>query len=316
MQKTTRDLQTPSQAAAWFFKAVFLPPITLVDKCLDGFRVAPQPEDLWVVHGDTLSTLVGSIWAKRMGGVIAHIEAGLRSNEIFRPFPEEITRRIVSRLARLHFPQDETSTANLVAQSVRGEIIPTNGNTLYDALDVLRGSDDCSKLPEHSFVIANIHRNENLNNQSHWECILDTLCLSAQSHRVYMVMHPPTEFKLKLDGAARQKLVNAGIIILPRVNFRLFIQLINKSAYVISDGGSNQEECAYLGKPCLIMRKESERIEGLTRSCLLSEFIPERIHAFLGNPESYAQKPTFFSRRPSSIIVQRLHDEYVERGGV
>ncbi|QWE10858.1 UDP-N-acetylglucosamine 2-epimerase [Polynucleobacter sp. es-EL-1] len=314
LQATTRDLQTASQALAWFFRAVVTAPSTMRKQCINAFGVSPQAGDIWIVHGDTLSTLLGSIWAKRNGGIIAHIEAGLRSKYIFRPFPEEINRRLVSRLASLHFPQDEVARLNLVSQSVKGDVIPTHGNTLYDALEVLRDSNWGEPLPDSPFVVANIHRNENLSSTDRWECILETLCLAAQEQPVYLVMHPPTELKLKMDSAAHQRLAKAGVITLPRVTFRRFIQLINKSRYVISDGGSNQEECAYLGKPCLILREESERVEGLNESCLLSKFIPEKIHQFLASPESYARSKTIFSKTPSSIVVGGLQDAYAKRG--
>lgn len=314
LQRTTRDLQTASQALVWFFRATTTPPSSIRRQCIDALGVAPRTEDLWIVHGDTLSTLLGSIWAKRMNGIIAHIEAGLRSKYIFRPFPEEINRRLVSRLARLHFPQDELAKSNLLSQSVKGNVIPTHGNTLYDALEVLSDTSWGDKLPESPFVIANIHRNENLANPDRWESILETLCLAAKMQPVYLVMHPPTEFKLKVDTTAQRRLEQAGVITLPRVTFRRFIQLISKSRYVITDGGSNQEECAYLGKPCLILREESERIEGLNQSCLLSEFSFEKIQYFLASPESYEFPKTSFSKTPSSIIVRVLEKAYAKRG--
>jgi UDP-N-acetylglucosamine 2-epimerase (non-hydrolysing) len=314
LQNTSKDLQTAAQALAWFFRAVITTPKSIRHQCMSVLSASPQVGDIWIVHGDTLSTLLGSIWAQRMGGVIAHIEAGLRSKYILRPFPEEINRRLVSRMASLHFPQDEVARQNLVSQPVKGKVIPTNGNTLYDALEVLSDSNWGETLPESPFVIANIHRNENLSNSARWECILETLCLAAKEQVVYLVMHPPTEFKLNMDVAARERLTNAGVITLPRVTFRRFIQLINKSRYVISDGGSNQEECAYLGKPCLILREESERVEGLTESCLLSEFKADKIHHFLGSPESYARPKTIFGKTPSSIVVQGLQAFYAKEG--
>jgi UDP-N-acetylglucosamine 2-epimerase (non-hydrolysing) len=314
LQNTSKDLQTATQALAWFFRAVITMPKSINRQCMSTLSASPQAGDIWIVHGDTLSTLLGSIWAKRMSGVIAHIEAGLRSKYIFRPFPEEINRRLVSRMASLHFPQDEVARINLVSQSVKGEVISTNGNTLYDALAVLGDTNWGDPLPEAPFVIANIHRNENLSNTTRWEYIIETLCLAAQDQPVYLVMHPPTELKLKVDTAALQRLTNAGVITLPRVTFRRFIQLINKSRYVISDGGSNQEECAYLGKPCLILREESERVEGLTESCLLSEFKTEKIHHFLSSPESYARQKTVFGETPSSVVVRTLQAFYAKGG--
>lgn len=314
LQTSTRDLQTAPQALTWFLKAVMLSHKTIRSKCMNMLSVSPKKGEIWVVHGDTLSTLLASIWAKGCNGVIAHIEAGLRSKSIFRPFPEEINRRIVSRMAAIHFPQDEVARDNLIAQSVKGEIILTNGNTLYDALEVLSESNWGEPLPQPPFVIANIHRNENLGNADRWECILDTLCLAAKEQPVYLVMHPPTEFKLKMDMEARKRLASAGVIMLPRVTFRRFIQLIHKSRYVISDGGSNQEECAYIGKPCLILREESERVEGLSQSCLLSKFIPEKINHFLTFPETYAGSKISFTKTPSSIVVEAIENIYAKRG--
>lgn len=306
LQTSSRDLQAASQALTWFLKAVMTIPNTLRHKCMNTLGVSPNKGDIWVVHGDTLSTLLASIWAKRLSGIIAHIEAGLRSKTIFRPFPEEINRRIVSRMATIHFPQDEIARDNLISQSVKGGVILTSGNTLYDALEVLSESNWGEPLPKAPFVIANIHRNENLGNTDRWECILETLCLAAQAQPVYLVMHPPTEFKLKMDLQAQQRLTKAGVITLPRVTFRRFIQLIHKSRYVISDGGSNQEECAYLGKPCLILREESERVEGLTTSCRLSKFDKNIINNFISNPDQYRRERTVFSKRPSITIIETL----------
>jgi UDP-N-acetylglucosamine 2-epimerase (non-hydrolysing) len=306
LQTSSKDLQTAPQALAWFLKALMTSPKTIRNKCMNMLGVSPNKGEIWVAHGDTLSTLLASIWAKRFNGVIAHIEAGLRSKAIFRPFPEEINRRIVSRMATLHFPQDEVARDNLISQSVKGEIILTNGNTLYDALEVLSENNWGEPLPESPFVIANIHRNENLGNADRWECILETLCLAAQEQSVYLVMHPPTEFKLKIDVQAQQRLARAGVITLPRVTFRRFIQLIHKSRYVITDGGSNQEECAYLGKPCLILREESERVEGLTTSCRLSKFNKYIINDFISNPDQYRKEREIFSKRPSITIIETL----------
>ncbi len=311
LQTSTRDLQTALQALVWFLKAVMTMPNTMRHKCINTLGVTPNKGDIWVVHGDTLSTLLASIWAKRLNGKIAHIEAGLRSKSIFRPFPEEINRRVVSRMATIHFPQDEIARDNLVSQSVKGAVILTNGNTLYDALEVLSDNNWGDPLPESPFVIANIHRNENLGNADRWECILETLCMAAQEQPVYLVMHPPTEFKLKMDMQAQQRLTKAGVITLPRVTFRRFIQLINKSRYVISDGGSNQEECAYLGKPCLILREESERAEGLTTSCRLSKFNKYIINDFISNPDKFRRESTIFSQRPSMVIVETLYKQVI-----
>jgi UDP-N-acetylglucosamine 2-epimerase (non-hydrolysing) len=121
-----------------------------------------------------------------------------------------------------------------------------------------------------------------------------------------MVLHPPTSQKLLRDTQSNARLKDAGVELLPRIIFSQFIKLIHNARYVITDGGSNQEECAYLGKPCLILRTETERLEGLTKNCLLSKFEPELINNFIENPEKFQHMPTKFSINPSSKIVARL----------
>jgi UDP-N-acetylglucosamine 2-epimerase (non-hydrolysing) len=121
-----------------------------------------------------------------------------------------------------------------------------------------------------------------------------------------MVLHPPTSQKLIRDIESDLRLRGAGVELLPRIVFGQFIKLIHQARYVITDGGSNQEECAYLGKPCLILRTETERLEGLTKNCLLSKFESVLIDNFIENPEKFQHNPTKFMITPSSKIVTRL----------
>ncbi|MDT8397325.1 MAG: UDP-N-acetylglucosamine 2-epimerase [Pseudomonadales bacterium] len=271
--------------------------------------IRPQKGAIWVVHGDTLSTVIGALWSRKAEGLLAHVEAGLRSTSLFRPFPEELNRRFVSMVAKVHFYQDDKAGQNLRNAGVRGEILGSGGNTLYDALDLLGEDGDDDGLPGQPYVVANIHRFENLNDKRRWDIIVETLCLAAVGQPIYLVLHPPTEEKLKNNPEMRQKLEKAGVILSPRMPFSKFIRVIHNARYVISDGGSNQEECAYLGKPCLILRMESEREEGLDASCYLTEFDEVRIAAFLENPETYLREKTVFEKSPSGIIMDFLMEK-------
>jgi UDP-N-acetylglucosamine 2-epimerase (non-hydrolysing) len=250
---------------------------------------------------------VGAYWCWRLRGFLAHVEAGLRSESLLRPFPEEINRRIVSRFARIHFVQDEVAKNNLKEVGVTGEIVLTNGNTLYDALEVLR-----TNLPQdlhaftRPFIIANIHRHENLISAKKWRSIIKTLLYAQNKMPVYLVMHPPTEHRLSIEVVDRKLLEGSGVVLLPRITFTKFISLINQSTLVISDGGSNQEECAYLGKPCLIMREETERIEGLGRNCVLSKFDWQIIQKFIDEVDSYQFAPYLMNESPSDTILRHL----------
>ncbi|HEY0894862.1 MAG TPA: UDP-N-acetylglucosamine 2-epimerase, partial [Cellvibrio sp.] len=122
-------------------------------------------------HGDTFSTLLGSLLAKLHGHRNAHIESGLRSFDIFNPFPEELVRRIVFLLTNLYYCPNEIAKENLHHHS--GEKIITNGNTLYDALCTIKQqpTPDTLNIPPVPFAITSFHRFENIFNDSKLEKI-------------------------------------------------------------------------------------------------------------------------------------------------
>jgi UDP-N-acetylglucosamine 2-epimerase (non-hydrolysing) len=318
------DLRSSSQALGWFVPALTLSGRKLRARLLAACGEAPEPGAPWVVHGDTLSTLVGALWARRLGARVAHVEAGLRSSSLLSPFPEELTRRWVSRLARMHFAPDARACRNLRKVGVRGTIVDTGGNTLYDAVELAleqsaasaagAGVTASSSWPDQvpfggPFALANLHRFENLNSRSGWELLVGTVLQAAVKLPVVWVLHPPTEAKLEEDPASRAKLQAAGVTLLPRLPFRSFLRLLEASAFVLSDGGSNQEECHYLGKPCLILRERSERFEGLEGgSCLLSGLRPELITAFLSDPDRYRRPPVRLASSPARRIMSALLD--------
>lgn len=303
---TDRDLASSADALKWFSRAMATGASTLRAKLSEGGRPSSK-QDAWIVHGDTLSTLVGSSWGRRLGLEVAHVEAGLRSPKILEPFPEEISRRMVSRLARVHFPQDSKAEQNLKKARVRGQVIPTAANTLLDALRlVLKGAPPQAK----GYVVANLHRFENLSSDSRWSVLVDVLVRAAKkSGTVHFVLHPHTQAKLESDPVARARLETAGVKPVPRMMFSQFIPLLNGADYVLSDGGSNQEECHYLGKPCLLLRDSTERQEGLDGSCLLSRFDPVKIDRFLDDPSRFRRAPLSDDIRPSQTILDTLLGE-------
>jgi UDP-N-acetylglucosamine 2-epimerase (non-hydrolysing) len=308
--ETGSDLKTSAHALAWFLRAMLLLPRAQLRRRISAATggVCPDPaHDFWLVHGDTLSTLVGSLFARRLGIRLAHIEAGLRSAKLFNPFPEEITRRMVSRLARHHFTQDQRAYHNLVDRKIVGEVIDTGGNTLIDAIRYARAEPEEPDYPAGPYAVANLHRFENLHSQVRWEHMLRVLEQAAAKTTVLLVLHPPVQEKLDREPTTRASLERAGVLLLPRQPFIPFIKLLARSAYVISDGGSNQEECHYLGKPCLILRDTTERMEGLDGGCcLLSRFDQPVIERFLADPSRFERPETGFSVLPSACILETL----------
>jgi UDP-N-acetylglucosamine 2-epimerase (non-hydrolysing) len=306
---TNSDLKTSAHALTWFTRAMLLSAAQLRRKIAAASGgVLPNPErDFWLVHGDTLSTLVGSVYARRLRIRLAHVEAGLRSSQLFKPFPEEITRRLVSRFARHHFTQDQRAYQNLISRKIAGAVVDTGGNTLIDAIRYARREPEEPDYPAGRYAVANLHRFENLHSPSRWEHMLKVLEQAAAKTRVLLVLHPPVQEKLDREPAMRARLERAGVILLPRQPFVPFIKLLARSAFVISDGGSNQEECHYLGKPCLILRDATERMEGLDGgSCVLSRFDPTVIERFLEDPSRYQRPETGFAVLPSERILDTL----------
>jgi UDP-N-acetylglucosamine 2-epimerase (non-hydrolysing) len=288
------DLQKASSALRWMMRALFS---SLRPKLLKSEK------SFVVVHGDTLSTLVGAWLGRRAGIPVVHIEAGLRSSSLFNPFPEEITRRLVSRLASFHMAPDQRAADNL--RGVTGKVICTQGNTLLDAV-LLSANLGHAKIPSEPFALVNIHRFENLNSAARWKKIIETTVQAAEKTNLIFVVHPQTRHKLEQDVASQQKLTQRRIEIRDRMPFSEFIGLLKASRYLISDGGSNQEECSYLGKPCLLLRESTERQEGLETCCVLSRFDDQVIAQFLEEPEKLKSPPLLGTRGPSAIILDSL----------
>lgn len=305
--ETGKDLTSASSALKWFLQSLILAPSPLRERL--GIRESEKcSEDFFFVHGDTLSTLLGATYAKRLGMKLVHVEAGLRSKYLFQPFPEEINRRLTSELVDWHMAPDETAKHNLLSAGFEEQIVDTSGNTLIDSIRRVLGAPSPLdwEVPGESYVVANLHRHENLTSTKRWNRLVETVLIAQQKLPVYFALHAPAEEKLNEDSVSKQKLIEAGVTLLPRMKFSQFIRLLNSAEYVLSDGGSNQEECYYLGKPCLILRETTERIEGLGENALLSQFHTRKIKHFIENYKSFKRDPIQLSIQPSRKILSTL----------
>lgn len=262
-----------------------------------------------LVHGDTISTAIGAIIGKLLGHRVGHIESGLRSFNVFHPFPEELTRLLVFNLSDYYFCPGEWAVNNVA--SYRGCKIDTKFNTQMDAVK------DCWNRNEHlneayglsRYCVVSTHRFENWSSKRNANNIFNLIELIASEVPVIFVMHPFTMKKLNKYGLLDQLRQNANIIIRKRSDFYSFINLVSQSEFVVTDGGSNQEECAYLGKPCLLLRKASERREGINENVVLSGFDEFVVRDFLSNYDKYAREPLIDSVSPSQLILEFLRSQ-------
>ncbi len=262
--------------------------------------VFSDQDGMVLVHGDNLTTAIGVALAFRAGLPFAIVEAGLRSGHPLHPFPEELLRVILPRAAGLLFAPSQTAVDNLKKMKVRGRVVYTAGNTIADALRLVLGLD----LPQaQDYGLWNFHRLETLLVPGR----VDKLCrllLDARRHGpVKFILDLPTRPKLETTGWL-ERLERAGVELLPVLAYPEFIGLLARAGYVATDGGSIQEECALLGVPCLLLRRKTERPDGLGRNVsLLADMTPE---TFLSQLEEYRTAPVFPRNSPSALIAKEL----------
>lgn len=262
----------------------------------------------WVmVHGDTISTVMGAYAAKRLGMKVAHIEAGLRSHNYLNPFPEEIDRMLVSRVAFLHFAPGQQATDNL---SGKVGVINTEQNTLFDSLryaeQVPCEDQRIKELQKQPYFVFVIHRQENLANDEFVKAVMRNVDEAASQMKCVVILHKITELKLEQLGLLNQIKQDSRYICFSRVEYFDFMKLLSHSKYVITDGGSNQEELYYMGKPALIMRKTTERNEGLGHNAKLYGGDADTIREFSEHYREFEKEPIETDITVSELIVDTI----------
>ena len=296
-----KDITKISQMIIWTIQC-------LIHTFRNKKKIFKDQKGVVLVHGDAFSVLLGAIMGKIAGLKVGYIEAGLRSFNFFHPFPEEITRRITSRLVDYHFSPGEFAFNN--SKKYKGEKINTEVNTLYDSLKlVIENKDNIQvDIPQEKYCLVSIHRFENIFKKSQLLFILKILEEISKQVKVLFILHKPTKERLKEYDFYQELEKNPNIELRPRYDYFRFIKLLLNAEFVITDGGSNQEESYYLGKPCLVMRKTTERKEGLGKNVVISKYNKKIIKDFVNNYQKYKLNPLNFNINPSKIIV-----DYLER---
>jgi UDP-N-acetylglucosamine 2-epimerase (non-hydrolysing) len=268
----------------------------LAEKVFGGFG------GVCLVHGDTPSTLMGMLMARRAGLTVAHLESGLRSGSFRDPFPEELIRLWVMRRADVAFAPGPAAAAKLASMGVRGRVVQTSGNTGRDALADVIGDVELGSGP----VIAALHRVENLHRPARLRSFLELLGrLAADGRDVLFVVHPPTERVLAGHGG-RAAVEDTGVVTSDLMSFAEFAFHLAAAPFVVTDGGSIQEECALLGVPCLLWRNRTERNDGVGANVVVSGYDPAVVDRFLADPEFHRRAADFGEGRPSVEVADVL----------
>jgi UDP-N-acetylglucosamine 2-epimerase (non-hydrolysing) len=292
----------------WAIRTFFLALFRLKDE----LRGLNKDRVFFIVHGDTVSSLIGAIVAKFYGLNLVHVESGLRSFNFFEPFPEEISRFIISGLADIHFCPNEWSRRNL--KNVGGVKVNTMQNTLVESYLIARGENKnfqkYEKIKGKYFVFV-MHRQEHvLFEKENSKRLMMYILANAPKNLfcVFIVHAISLNFWKSLESEISEE-IKSKVVLLPRVPYINFIKLMENSEFLATDGGSNQEEGYYMGKPTLILRNRTERVEGLGQSVVLGKGNTATIRKFLKSYSHYKRtslKARDLVSTPSKMILDFL----------
>ena len=237
LREERTNIDTIVQALVWATKCVSDIVLHRDRICEEVFR---GEQGICLIHGDTLTTLLSLLYAKRCGMKVAHVEAGLRSYHLFDPFPEEAIRRIAMRYSDLLFAPSEWAFENLRKMGYAGKSVNVGGNTIKDTVQyAIKYINGQNRLSE-PYVVATIHRVETIYSRSRLVMIITLLERIARDRRVLFVLHEPTYQQLSRFGLHTRILENEAIEILPLQPYLVFLDLVAGADFVVNDGGSIQ----------------------------------------------------------------------------
>jgi UDP-N-acetylglucosamine 2-epimerase (non-hydrolysing) len=292
------EANTKSSFVRWFL-SIFI-------KVLFQSRFYIHEPGIVLTHGDTFTAWLAALMGKRAHCRVGHIESGCRSFNLFSPFPEELSRLITFSLTDIYFCADEWAVNNL--KSYKGKKINMGANTMLDGVRYALEypQKEHFAFAASPFVMVSIHRFENIFTARFTSVIIPILEEIAKTHHLVFTLHPATRERLRALGLFDRLSAHANITLHERFGFIDWINLCSKAEFVITDGGSNQEELSYLGVPTLLFRNESERREGLGQNIVISRFDPAIIRSFTENPPQYRKQPILGFYQPSQRIVETI----------
>ena len=283
------DVTFPPNPEPGNLNALFSHIVSELDAYVRAEFVAPEDQNLPIacfVHGDTSSAAAAALSTFHLRIPVVHVEAGLRTSNVLSPFPEELNRQLISRIAALHLAPTMWNRNNLAREGVPGERIFVTGNTSIDMLkiatelDVEYSTDRLAVLGRgestRPYVVVTAHRRENWGEPI--ERIAASIATLAQQHPdvdFVVARHPNPivagPLTRHLDGIE-------NVILTAPLDYAEFASILAHAAFAISDSGGIQEEAPALGTPVLVLRESTEREEGvLAGTVTLVGTDPERI---------------------------------------
>ena len=274
-----------------------------------------------LVQGDTTTTFVGALAAFYQKIKIGHIEAGLRTNNKYYPFPEEINRHLTSVLADLHFAPTEKSCQNLLSEGVKRENVFISGNTVIDSLFLMTKENFIFKEPllqeikivEKKIILVTMHRRENWGGPLRETCqALIKLIDEYSDLLVIFPIHKNPVIRKNVNEILKNR---KEVLLLDTLDYKDMVNLMSKSYIILTDSGGIQEEAPSLRKPVLVLRDETERPEAVEAGVVKligtnSKKIIKEVKELLDNKEKYLEMTRninpYGDGKASERIVKRI----------
>ncbi len=296
--------------------------LTSLDKVFSDNKI-----DATVVQGDTMTVLCGALTSFYRKIPVFHVEAGLRSYDIYEPFPEEVMRQMTSRVAELNFAPTEKNKKALLKEDISETKIHVTGNTVIDALFCLSKKTmqqaqeffNAQEIPiDDKLVLITVHRRENHGERI--DRILDAieyLIKTYPEHRFILPVHPNPNVKCKIYSRLGEY---ENVHLLKPLDYPYLVYLMKNAKLILTDSGGIQEEAPSFGCPTLVMRYETERQEGIDAGVSVlvgAEYdkITNFSSEILSKPRSQTRLKALnpYGKGDSAVTIEHLISKYFEK---
>ncbi|MBC7604163.1 MAG: UDP-N-acetylglucosamine 2-epimerase (non-hydrolyzing) [Ramlibacter sp.] len=228
---------------------------------MDGVLKTEKP-DLVLAQGDTTTVMVTALASFYLNIPFGHVEAGLRTGDMRRPFPEEMNRVLAGHMSRWHFAPTQSSRANLLREGIADSAVHVTGNTVIDALHMMAGKTPAAAVaPGRRLMLVTAHRRESFGAPFVDICTaIRTLVDRNDDLEVLYPVHPNPNVKKIVDELLGN---HPRISLIAPLDYQPFVAVMKAATLILTDSGGVQEEAPALGKPVLVLREETERPEAV-----------------------------------------------------